>query len=359
MKIVMRRFAPLALLAICSLASVAEAQHYTQTNLVSDTPGLAPITDPNLVNPWGLSRASDSPWWVANNNSGTSTLYDGVGNPQGLIVTIPPAVTGSGSPTGTMFNGTNDFEVTPGNPAQFLFVTEDGTISGWNPSANPTQAIVKVNMNPGSVFKGATLLLAKSHLLYVADFRQARVLTFDKHFQPVNLGATAFQDPQIPAGFAPFNVQNIGDDLYVTFAMQDPPKHDPVGGPGLGFVDVFRPDGVLLRRLQHGQWENAPWGVVLAPGDFGTFSHHVLVGQFRSGEIVAYDAVSGKVVNKLRDTQDKVLKIDGVWALSLGNGGSAGKALAVYFSAGIQGEAHGLFGTLTPVPSELIQGNGN
>jgi uncharacterized protein (TIGR03118 family) len=353
----------LILVPVCSLAlaSVAEAQHYKQTNLVSDLPGMAAITDPNLANPWGLSRSSGSPWWVSDNVTGVSTLYDGKGNPQGLVVTIPPGVAGqTGSPTGTVFNGTNDFQLTPGNPAAFLFVTEDGTVAGWNPAVNPTQAIQMVNQTPGSVFKGAALAVHNgANLLYATDFRVGKVAVFDTNFQPVSFGNNAFKDSRIPSGFAPYNIQNIGGNLYVTFGKQNALKHDSVSGPGLGFVDVFAPNGMLLQRFEHGEWLNAPWGLVLTSGDFGTFSHRLLVGQFGSGAIVSYDTVTGKFLGNVRDTHDAVLKIDGLWALSFGDEPGAGSPVTLYFSAGIQGETHGLFGTLRPVGSELTQGNGN
>jgi uncharacterized protein (TIGR03118 family) len=349
-----------ALLSCLALASVCNAQHFKQKNLVSDLPGLAATTDPNLINPWGLSRATGSPWWISDNNAGTSTLYDGKGAPVPLVVTIPSATSGTlGSPTGTMFNGTSGFELTPGNPAFFLFVTEDGTISGWNPSVNGTVAQVMVNQSPASVFKGATLAVNNgATFLYAADFRKGEVAVFDSSFNPVAKGPGAFKDTRVPAGFAPFNVQNIGGNLFVTYAKQNAAKHDPVGGAGFGFVTVFHADGTLAMRLEQGEWLNAPWGVALSPSDFGPFSHHILVGQFKSGTIAAYNAVSGRFEGQFRDTADKVLAIDGLWALSFGDSFTAGSPITLFFTAGIQDEAHGLFGTLKPVGSELVQGNG-
>ena len=373
----------LALLAGCVLLGTqAQAQHYTQTNLVSDQSGMATFTDPNLVNPWGLSRSSSSPWWAADNGTGLSTLYNGTGVAQSLVVTVPPASgTDPGVPTGTVFNGTTGFELAPGKTARFLFVTEDGTVSGWNSGVDPTHAVIMVK-TPDAVYKGAAIASKDgAFFLYVTNFAKSRVEVFDSAFQPVHLGDDhhhhggdgheghrddhhgdddhgAFRDDQIPRDYAPFNVQNIGGDLYVTFAKRDPATNDDVAGPGFGYVDVFDTSGKLLRRLEHGSWLNGPWGLALAPGDFGAFSHNLLVGQFGSGEIAAYDVVTGNFLGEVRDPSDNVLAIDGLWALGFGNGGTAGPFNTLYFTAGIGDESHGLFGTLTPVSSEQLLGNG-
>jgi uncharacterized protein (TIGR03118 family) len=372
MKVASRRL--LFMLVGCALSgsTLVEAQHYQQANLVSDVPGMATFLDPHLVNPWGLSRSAGSPWWVANNGSGTSTLYDGTGAPQPLVVTIPPATgSGQGTPTGTVFNGTTDFALPSGAPTRFLFAAEDGSITGWN---SGTSAVV-VATNDGSMYKGMAIAgLEGVNYLYVANFLKKRIDVFDTHFQRVRLGrrwsddwlddsfdnrfAEAFEDRRLPRSYTPFNVQNIGDNLYVSYAKLDAATGIEVTGAGLGFVDVFTPAGRLVQRLEHGEWLNAPWGLVLAPGDFGAFSHHVLVGQFGSGEIAAFNAVTGRFVGKVRNTSDAVLSIDGLWALSAGNGGRAGSATTLYFTAGIQDEAHGLLGTLTPVPAENRLGNG-
>jgi uncharacterized protein (TIGR03118 family) len=347
---------------------VADAQHFQQTNLVSDQPGMAAMTDANLVNAWGLTRSSTSPWWVANNGTGTSTLYDGAGVARSLVVTIPSAMTGAtGVPTGTVFNGTTDFALTPGNPARFLFVTEDGTISGWNPAVDATHAVVKAS-DPGAVYKGAAIAtVGGAHFLYVADFARRRIDVFDTSFHKVSADDGhergdddhhSFRDERLPRGFGPFNVQNIGGDLYVSFAKLDSAMHDEVPGPGMGYVDVFSSSGHLLRRLEHGPWLNAPWGLALAPADFGAFSHNVLVGQFGSGQIAAFDAVSGAFLGMARDTSDAVLTIDGLWALAFGNDATAGQATTLYFTAGPNDEAHGLFGMLKPVAAEQLLGSG-
>jgi uncharacterized protein (TIGR03118 family) len=349
-----------------SLSAMAEAQQYKQTNLVSDLPG-AKSQDPNLVNPWGLSRSSGSPWWVSDNGAGVATLYDGAGNINPLVVTIPPAAGGAmGVPTGTVFNGTSDFKLPNGNPARFLFVTEDGTISGWN---GGTLAITK-STDPDAVYKGAAIATRDGvNYLYVANFKERRIDVFDTSFQRVRGGhgseresseessRDSFRDERLPRGFSPFNVQNIGGNLYVAFAKADAEGKDEVQGPGLGYVDVFSPGGRLLRRLEHGPWLNAPWGMALAPGDFGAFSHNLLVGQFGSGEIAVYNVASGRLIGKMLDDKGAVLMIEGLWALSFGNGATAGPLNSLFFTAGIQDESHGLFGTLTPVAAAPF-GNG-
>jgi uncharacterized protein (TIGR03118 family) len=374
-----------ALLAGCVLLGArAEAQHYTQKDLVSDQAGAA-VMDTNLVNPWGLSRSSGSPWWSSNNGTGTATLYNGnTGAPATLVVTIPPASgTDPGVPTGTVFNGTTAFEVAPGKPALFLFVTEDGTISGWNPGVDMTHAIIKFPSPgappSGAVYKGVAIASrGGAWFLYVTNFAKRRIEVFDSSFHRVHLGdddhhgndhhdgdddrdhhdGDRFADERIPRSFSPFNVQNIGGDLYVTFAKRDPATNDDVAGPGFGYVDVFSPSGRLLRRLQHGPWLNGPWGLAQAPGDFGAFSHNLLVGQFGSGEIAAYDVATGAFLGKVRDTTDHVLVIDGLWALGFGNGVNAGPLNTLFFTAGIGDEEHGLFGSLTPVAAEQLLGNG-
>jgi uncharacterized protein (TIGR03118 family) len=355
----------LVLMALC-VSSFAQdsTQQYTQTNLVSDQVSVATFQDSDLVNSWGLSRSSTSPWWVADNGPGLSTLYNGSGTKQGLVVTIPTgdaSVSPTGTPTGTIYNGSSvDFLLAPGKPALFMFVTEDGTISGWNPGVNATAAVIKVNEMSNSVFKGMAVAqvmngATSTTYLYVADFRKGRVQVYDTSFNYVPMSRERFRDDWIPEGYAPFNIYNIGGNLYVAFAEQDAAKHDEVDGPGLGYVDVFSPSGRLLQRLEHGPWFNAPWGLTLASSDFGLFSHDVLVGQFGSGEILAFDPLTGRFKGKLLDTSNNPITISGLWALSFGNGGSAGAANSLYFTAGPNGESDGLFGDINAV--QKIQGN--
>jgi uncharacterized protein (TIGR03118 family) len=344
-----------------TLALPAMAQHYKQTNLTADQAGVATNTDTNLVNPWGLSRSAGSPWWVSDNGTGLSTLYDGTGLAKGLVVTIPtgdPEMSATGTPTGTAFNSASpEFALATGMPAAFLFVTEDGTISGWNPGVNATNAVIKVNTKSESVFKGMTLAAMESDgavatFMYVADFRKGRVAVYDPNFHHVEM-EDAFQDESIPNGYAPFNIMNIGGDLYVTFAKQDAAKHDEVDGAGLGYVDVFSPAGNLLRRFEHGAWLNGPWGLALASGDFGIYSHDLLVGQFGSGNVAVYDPQTGRFKGLLQDATNNPIAIQGLWDLSFGSGGGSGPATTLYFTAGSDGEQHGLLGSITPVENSL------
>ncbi|HEY1502357.1 MAG TPA: TIGR03118 family protein [Acidobacteriaceae bacterium] len=351
-----------ALVISLGAASPMMAQHYKQTNLVSDQSGVAAAADPNLVNPWGMSRSSGSPWWFSDNGTGLSTLYDGTGATQSLVVTVPtgdPTVSSTGTPTGTVFNGGTGFALAAGKPALFMFVTEDGTISGWNPGVSATSAVIEVNTKSASVFKGmalATIQLPYSGpatYMYVADFRKGRVQVYDSSFNHVHAMDGQFRDEWLPHGYAPFNIQNIGGELYVAFAKQDSQKHDEVDGAGLGFVDVFSPFGFLLRRMQHGPWLNGPWALAMAPGDFGIYSHDLLVGQFGSGRIAVYDPVTGAFKGLLEDATNAPIAIDGLWGLSFGSGGTSGPANTLYFTAGPDDENHGLFGTITAVENTL------
>ena len=356
--------------------AVSFAQHYTQTNLVSDVMGAAQVHDPSLVNAWGLSRSSTSPWWVANNGTGTSTLYTGTGqiipiNGNGIVTIPPPKDAPAGTiatPTGTVFNGSADFVLPApnGKAAAFIFATEDGTISGWN--GGPSAVLAVDNNDHGSangaVYKGLTSAdINGKRFLYVTNFRAGRVEVYDTNFKRVHLPEGAF-DPnedsdhdgnwegRIPAGFAPFNVQNIGGSLLVTYAKQDAKRHDDVAGDGNGFVEIFTPSGKHIGHLQHGPWMNSPWGVVWTPRDFGEFSNVILVGNFGSGWIAAFNGFTHKFIGFMKNPDDSILTIDGLWSLAFGNGANAGPSTTLFFSAGIDGESHGLFGTLTAVKAE-------
>ena len=347
----------ISLLLLFTAGRIA-AQQYQQTNLVSDVPGLAKFTDPNLVNAWGLTSSSSSPWWVSDNGTGVSTLYNGAGVKQSLTVTVAPlpspTPTVPATPTGVVFNGSSDFDLvlnTPTTAARFIFVTEDGTISGWNPSVNPTNSILKVNNHGSAVYKGATIAQAGgANFLYVANFFTGTVDVFDKNYMQQTLPAGAFTDPNLPAGFAPFNVQNIGGDIYVAWAKQDAEKHDEVAGRKLGYVDVFDPTGALLQRFENNPFLNAPWGLALAPSSgFGKASGKLLVGMFGSGQIATFDPATGEFEGLLRGRKGRPIQIDGLWALRFGNGANAGPTTTLFFTAGINDEADGLFGTITPV----------
>ena len=360
----------LGILSLSAVLSGAAAgaqttQHYTQTNLVSDRPGVAAVTDPNLVNPWGLTRSSGSPWWVSDNGPGLATLYNAAGAIVPLVVTIPPADSNSptGSPTGTVFNGSTDFALAAGKPAIFLFVTEDGTISGWNPGVDLAHAVIRANDKGQSVYRGATIATVNpegegpASLLYVADFRKGRIQVFDTNFHHVSELEERFEDERLPQGFAPFNVQNIGGNLYVSYALQNSVKFDQVDGAGLGYVDVYSAEGRLLSRLEHGSWFNAPWGMAQASSDFGIYSHDILVGNFGSGEILAFNPVTGRFKGRLLDATNNPLHIDGLWALVFGSGiGSTdGSASTLFFTAGPNNQQNGLFGSIAAV--ENAQGS--
>lgn len=353
-------FFSLLLLLIC-FGAVGYSQQYQQTNLVSDIPGLAAHTDPDLVNPWGLIASSTSPWWVSDNGTGLSTLYNGTGVKQSLIVTVatPPGDTDPATPTGIVFNGSSDFKLTSAtnSAARFIFVTEDGTVSGWNPTVDPTHSILKVNNAGTAIYKGVTIAQSGgANRLYAANFFNGSVDVFDANYSQLTLPAGAFVDPNVPAGFAPFNVQNINGNVYVAFAKQDADKVDEVAGRKLGYVDAFDGNGTLLQRFENGPWMNAPWGLALAPipsassPGFGKASGKLLVGMFGSGQIATFDPATGEFEGLLRGRRGKPIQIDGLWALRFGNGANAGPTTTLFFTAGINDEQNGLFGTITPIP---------
>jgi uncharacterized protein (TIGR03118 family) len=349
------RLAATAALAFL-FAHTAFAQHYTRTDLTTDssTVSSAPTVDPNLVNPWGLSRATSSPWWIADNGTGLSTLYDGTGAIVPLVVTIPPpiGVQGTAAPSGTVYNYTTSFEVTTGAPAVFLFVTEDGTISGWNPGVNLNAAVVKINAPKQAIYKGCALATtAAGPRLYVTNFKTGNVEVYDGNFKR-QVGEERFKD-KLPPNFVPFGIQNVGGNIAVTFAQRTPGSKDENHGPGLGFVRVFDTNGNVLLRVQHGTYLNAPWGIAMAPGDFGPFSHRLLIGNFGDGTIDAFNALSGKFEGTFLDASGATLAIDGLWAISFaGDTAGNGAATTLYFTAGPNDESDGVFGTLAATASE-------
>ena len=339
--------------------SNAMAQHFTRTDLTANNLNVAnvPNIDPNLVNAWGMSRSSGSPWWISDNGTGLSTLYNALGQAQGLVVTIKtPSGEGTSAPTGTVFNAFNgSFEMSPGNRAIFLFSTEDGTIAGWNPNVDGTNALIKVdNSMGGAVYKGLAIGVANNGpRIYATNFISGQVEAYDGKFRWVKLHNGAFTDSRLPANYAPFGIQNVGGNIVVTFAKRTPGSKDEIDGAGLGFVDVFDLSGNLLLRLQHTKALNAPWGIAQAPGDFGSFSHRLLIGNFGDGTIHAYNAVSGKLEGIIEDANGAPIWIPGLWAISFG-GGNTGSGLAneLFFTAGPNDEADGLLGKLAPVGSD-------
>jgi uncharacterized protein (TIGR03118 family) len=324
---------------------------FAQVNLASDVPGLARVTDPNLVNPWGIAFSPTGPFWFANNGSGVSDLLDGRGQPVPLVVTVPSPLRSGGTPTGTVFNGGSGFAISENGvsaPSRFLFSTEDGTISGWTAVVDPTRALLAVdNSSTGAVYKGLALAWdqAGRSLLYAADFGRGTIDVFDQDFKPVGPPGS-FQDANLPDGFAPFNIQNINDLLFVTYARQDEARHDEVAGAGQGFIDVYDIGGNLVRRFASQGALNAPWGLALAPAGFGPFGASLLIGNVGDGHINAYDTASGGFLGPLADDNDVPLAIPTLWALTFGNGHEGGATDTLFFAAGVNYEQHGLFGAI-------------
>jgi uncharacterized protein (TIGR03118 family) len=344
-------------------AAASHASGFRQVNLVSDIPGAAPLTDPDLVNAWGLAAspgtdaAPGSPLWVSDNGSAKSTLYSaGTASTvakSGLVVNVT-----SGAPTGQVFNTDSaGFAVDDASghsaAASFIFDTENGTIDAWNAGVGATapgsSTVTEVPVDNGAnaVYKGLALAQASDGhtYLYAANFRSGRVEVYDSNFKPVQLPGGLFVDPRIPAGYAPFNIQELAGKLYVTYAEQDAALHDDVAGRGHGFVDVFTNDGVFVKRLVTRGQLNSPWGLALAPAGFGRFGGDLLVGNFGDGHINVYNPDTGAHLGELRQANGHPIVIDGLWALSFGNGNAA-KTNELLFSAGPDGESHGLLGKI-------------
>jgi uncharacterized protein (TIGR03118 family) len=344
----------LALTGGASLAGAAGNDNaFRQRDLVSDIPGRAQLTDPDLVNPWGLAAGPNTPLWVADNGTDVSTLYSGGvdGSPPvkvPLVVSIP-----GGAPTGIVFNPTTGFVVRRDQasaPAAFIFDSEAGKVLAWSPKVPPmTEAQVEVTQ-PNAIYKGLTLADSpRGTLLYAANFHEAKIDVFDDRFNSVTVPG-GFKDPDLPAGYAPFNVQALGTNIYVTYALQDEQATDDVPGAGHGFVDVYDTSGNLLRRLVSRGQLDSPWGLVIAPEGFGRFGGDLLVGNFGNGAINAYDRRTGDFQGELQDQNGKPIRIDGLWTLRFGNG-VFGTPSTLIFSAGIDDEQHGLLG-------ELVDGGG-
>ena len=338
--------ASLALLLSMSIASAQGQNSYTKTRLVSDVPGRAQFTDPNLVNGWGI--ALGGVFWVSDNGTGVSTLYALDGTPQSLVVTIPPSSSNSegiSAPTGQVFNAGTGFVVSGGSgsgPAFFIFVSEDGGISGWNPSADPTHAILVIDHSPqDAVYKGAAISDTFDRL-YVADFHNNRVEIYDQNFTEIDTSST-FLDPTLPSGYAPFGIQSINGLIYVAYAKQDASGEDDVPGPGHGFVSVFDMSGSFNKRLISNGPLNSPWGMALAPADFGFASGKLLVGNFGNGRINVFDADTGEGSGPVRNSKGLILTTDGLWGLSFADG-------ALYVTAGPEDETHGLFAKISVNP---------
>jgi uncharacterized protein (TIGR03118 family) len=345
-----RRSLVFAVAAILIAVAAAAAQGrqaagiYNVNKLVTDTGGTT--NDASLVNAWGLSAGPTTPWWSANNGTNTSTLYSGTGAKVALTVSVP------GAPTGTVFNGNAaDFVVSENGKsgaARFLFATEAGTILGWTPAVNGATAIPGVPSS-GAIYKG---LAIANDRLYATDFHNGRVDVFDAAFKPVTTSG-GFKNPKIAKGFAPFGIQAIGGNIFVTYAKQDAAKKDDVAVPGQAYVDEFSPDGALVRSVVNSGKKNAPlnapWGLAMAPASFGSFAGDLLVGNFGNGRISAYAQSGAKWVYKgqLRLADGTPIAIDGLWAIAFGNGAAAGPTSTLYFLSGPSEEKHGLYGSIT------------
>jgi len=311
---------------------LAQQVGYSQTNLVSNTAGVAKTTDSQLLNPWGISILPGQDFWIANNNGGTSTLYDGQGNKNSLVVTIPGASRNPngnctpGCPTGNVSNGNGIYF----NGGQFIFVTEDGLIASWT-GTNNNATVVFDNSASGAVYKGLALL--NSTFLLAANFNSGKIDVLDHNFNLTSLGGS-FVDPKLAPGFAPHGIHVIGNQIYVAYAMQDAAKHDAQPGAGLGQVDVFDMNGNFINTfVAAGGKLNAPWGVVTAPSTFGTFPNAILVGNFGDGSINAFDT-TGKFLGQLTDSSKNALVNPGLWDLVFGGGGPSGDPNTLYLTAG-------------------------
>src|SRR5438128_4843112 len=337
-------------------AASSASRFYQQRNLVSDGAAPADLLDTNLVNAWGLVSGPTTPWWISDNGKGRSTLYSVGSGTIPLVVTVPGAMGQQSAPTGVVFNGGTGFVVNNGagtGPARFIFASEDGTISGFR----GVPVVIAVDSSAsGAVYKGIAIDNATAGtLLYATNFHAGTVDVFDDHFNPVHVTG-AFIDHTLPAGYAPFGIQNIGGTIYVTYALQDADKHDDVPGEGHGFVDAFDTGGNLIRRVASKGELNSPWGLALAPPDFGSFGNDLLVGNFGNGRVHAFDPGSlegnGEFQHRgpLHSAGGPPIAIDGLWALGFGKGAANnGPTNTLFFTAGPVGEQHGLFGTLVGV----------
>ena len=344
--------APLALALLMAAAPATAGDLYQRRNLVSDGTIPAARTDPNLVNGWGVAFNPYGFAWVADADGTVSTLYDGHGNVQPLVVQIPsPTATTGGNPTGIVFNGSEGFVThkgTASGPSRFLFATEQGVIAAWAPTVDLTHAIRMVdNSASHTSYKGLALSAGGiGQLLYAADFFHARVDVFNSAFHQVTLHPGAFTDPDLPHGFAPFGIQAIGGDIYVTYAKQDASGEEEVRGPGLGYVDVYTPTGNLIRRVASRGRLNAPWGIAMAPAGFGSFSHTLLIGNFGDGRINAFLPISGASLGPLRNRAGQPIYVDGLWGMQFGNGLANQPVNTLFFAAGPGDEEHGLYGRI-------------
>jgi uncharacterized protein (TIGR03118 family) len=317
---------------------------YSVRYLWSNVPGVAEQTDPSLVNGWGISHSGGSPWWVSNEGTNTSTLYNtDTETKLGLTVTV------EGGPTGQVFNGSSDFKVDTGTgpaAARFIFATEDGQIRGWN--GQGTTAILAVD-TPDAIYLGLAIANnGTANDLYAANFHAGTIDVFNGTWGDGNLPGD-FTDPNLPAGYGPFGIQTLGGKIYVAYAKQDEDAEEEIAGEGFGFVDAFDTNGNFLERVASEGDLNAPWGMALAPNDFGKFSGDLLVGNFGDGRINAFrpTADGWEPVGVLKGEDHRPIWIDGLWGIGFGNDAAAGPSTTLFFAAGPEEETEGLFGSIT------------
>jgi uncharacterized protein (TIGR03118 family) len=343
----LRLFAGAVSILVLAIAPVRLlADSYTQINLVSDIPGNAALTDPNLVNPWGVSFSATSPFWVSDNGTSLATLYTGTPSITSLVVSVP------GRPTGQVNNGNSSaFKLSDGVAANFLFATQAGTILGWNGGLGTTAGTAFTNPDPNASYTGLAIGTSGGNSYLYAANMAGTVDIFNSSFAPTTLAGN-FTDPTLPAGYVPYNIQLIGNQLYVTYV-----RYNAAGDEiPSGIVDIFNTDGTFARRFSSSGNLDAPWGITLAPSTFGVFGGDILIGNFLNGEINAFDPITGAYLGTLNGGNGQPLANPGLWALDFRTGGAGNSTNALYFTAGIDDETHGLFGEIvtTPEPAPVL-----
>ncbi len=340
-------------------SSMSSMTAFSAVDVVRDTAGAA-HSDGNLVNGWGVAFNPNGFVWVADNGTSKSTLYDGNGVPQSLVVSLNAGLGGAADPTGIVFNGGTSFVLnaavggtltggytgTASGTAPFIFAGEGGTLTAWAPAVDGTHAFVVYDGSATqTVYKGLAIVAGTTNRLYAADFHNRRIDVFNGSFAKITV-AGGFSDGSIPADYGPFNIQAIGSQLYVTYAKKDPASNDEVAGAGFGYVDIFDTDGTLVKRLVAGGALNAPWGIAMAPANFGTFSNDLLVGNFGDGKINAYDPATGVKVGTLSKSDGSAIVIDGLWGIAFGNNLQNQPSNTLFYAAGPSNESHGAYGRI-------------
>jgi uncharacterized protein (TIGR03118 family) len=337
------------IVALAVAPTCLHADSFAQINLVSNVPGLAAVTDPNLVNPWGVSFSATSPFWVSNQGSGTATLYNGLGTPNAIVVSIPAGANPPSGPTGQVFNASPAGQFLVGaTKASFIFDTLNGTIAAWN---GGTTATVEAT-TPGAIYTGlAQATVGANTFIYAANSAPGGgINVFNSLWQPTTVPG-GFIDHTIPAGYVPFNIQQVGTNLYVTYAELGPTGNAVPGSTG--YVDVFDANGNFLQRVASGGLLSAPWGVTIAPPEFGAYSNDLLIGQFGSGEILAYDPTTDAFLGALDGSNGQPIVDHNLWAIVTRTGGTGDNLNALYLTAGINNQTNGLFAEIVDVPEPV------